>query len=255
MYDMIHEFFRDLFHTSADEENRRLKAESVNRADLVICISETTRQDALRVWPLRPDQLVVVPLAANVHFRRTPRLEPDRPFVMFVGDRNHYKNFRVLLHAFARWQAREPVCIVVGGAAPSPDEQQLIVDLGLSQRIRFVGRVSDEQLASFYSSAIAYVQTSLYEGFGIPILEALSCGCRVIASDIPASREVAGSTAAYFAPTDPDSLVAALDKAVGQSTTEAQRAAWMARGRQFSWDASASAMLAAYRQVADSRRT
>src|ERR1043166_2861453 len=129
------------------------------------------------------------------------------------------------------------------------DEKRRLDDLGLASRVQVLTNIDDEHLRRLYSRAAAFVYPSLYEGFGIPLLEAMACGFPVISSDIPSSREVAEDCAAYFDPTSAEDLRAVLDKVVTEGADPNRRVAEIARAESFSWNETARQTLEVYRSL------
>ena len=249
--DMIYELYPNLFNQAHDDEFREQKRRAVLDASAVICISETTRRDVLDYYGVASEKTFVVPLAHSDSFRplKEANSEP-KPFLLYVGRRTHYKNFGLLLEAYAAWTGRTDVDLVVVSDSPwTPDEQLRLVKLDLESRVQLLTDIDDEQLRNLYSQAAAFVYPSLYEGFGIPLLEAMACGCPVIASDIPSSREVAGDAASYFDPGSAEDLKAVIDQVVRAGRDPARRAAGIERAALFSWNETARQTLAVYRSL------
>ena len=139
---------------------------------------------------------------------------------------------------------------VVGRPFSVAEKQQVQV-LGVAERVVVETAVSDERLCWLYNHAAAFVYPSLAEGFGIPLLEALACGCPVVASRIPSSLEVAGELATYFEPSEQDSLVGALETAVSQGRQPERVQAGIARAAQFSWEQTAKLLLGTHRELGE----
>jgi alpha-1,3-rhamnosyl/mannosyltransferase len=139
--------------------------------------------------------------------------------------------------------------VVVSDSQWTPEERQRLSKSDVESRISLLQDVDDEHLRRLYGSALAFVYPSLYEGFGIPLLEAMACGCPVIASDIVATREVAGDCPLYFEPSRYESLISALDLALNESDIERRRTAGLARVNRFSWDETAHRTLEVYRSL------
>jgi glycosyltransferase involved in cell wall biosynthesis len=214
VYDMIHEKYADLFNKRTDALFREQKQQVVESADRVICISETTRQDVLDLYQLNPEHVGVAHLAHSPIFRPlTDEMKSpfSQPYILYVGSRAHYKIFRFLLEGYANWPNRQIELVVVGSPWTDP-ENELLQKYDLVDRVHLLSGVSDEELTTLYNVAEAFVYPSLYEGFGIPLLEAMACGCPVVASDIPSSCEVAADAAFYFDPTSIESLHTVLDR-------------------------------------------
>ena len=132
---------------------------------------------------------------------------PERPYFLYVGLRYRYKNFGGLLASFARARSSlggAALCVV--GAPFSDGENKLIAELGLADAVEHYGHVSDAHLAKLYRCCVAFVYPSLYEGFGIPPLEAMSCGAPVVASNRSSLPEVVGDAGLLFDPARPDEL-------------------------------------------------
>lgn len=252
VYDLIYERFPYLFDRPVDEAFRRQKRACVLEADALICISEATRAEVLDYYGVPPERVWAVPLAASPAFRPIP-LEPrepcDPPFILFVGGRVHYKNFWTLVRAYADWAARDEVALVVVGAPPSRSEVAELSRLGVSKRVRWIVGADDAMLCRLYNRAAAFVYPSLSEGFGIPLLEALACGCPVVVSRIAAAEEVVGECAYYFDANDPDGLCLALDAALAEGRNPAAVSRRLARAARFSWDRTAAETLAIYQRV------
>jgi glycosyltransferase involved in cell wall biosynthesis len=244
VYDMIYEKYTHLFNKSTDQALREIKRQVVTSANLVICISETTRQDLLDFYHLNPDHVSVVHLAHSPVFRPlTGEIKPlfPQPYILYVGSRAHYKNFCFLLEGYASWPNNQPDLVVVGSPWTKA-EKELLRKYGLADRVHLLSGVSDEELNRLYNSAEAFIYPSLYEGFGIPLLEAMACGCPLVASDIPTSREVAGDNAYYFNPVSMESLHTALNQATRNGKQEENIKRAFERAKQFDWSRTAKAV-------------
>ena len=253
--DMIYERFPDLFSGSGSDHFREGKRRCVLEADAVICISETTRQDVLRFYELNSDSIFVVPLACSDFFRQLgqrgndPETLTKKPFLLYVGSRAHYKNFGRLIQAYSVWGDRNEVALVVAGSSWSASEELRLAELGIQDRVRLLTDIDDEKLCQLYNHAAAFVYPSLYEGFGIPLLEAMACGCPVIASHIPATIEVAGECPIYFEPTEVDELVNAFDVALSEGRDSERTNVGLQRVKQYSWNKTAAQTLEVYRAI------
>ena len=181
-----------------------------------------------------------------------------RPFVLFVSSLWPYKNCDGLLRAWAlaRRDLGDRELVIVG---PGRDQQYvrrlhaLAAELGISADVRFVGGVPLEETAFFYQSADTFVYPSLNETFGLPILEAMACGCPVVTSDISAMPEIAGGAAVLANPNDPASIARAILEAVGPGR-DRLRDEGLRRAAQFTWEATAASTLDVYREVAERRK-
>ena len=195
VYDMIHEKFMPNTHTP---ERKRA---SIARADIILCISECTRRDLLDFYPNVASKTFVTPLGASVpsgSLQRYSQLE--EPYILFVGNRAGYKNYNGLLKAYAGCPDlyRRVKLVVWGGGEWTHQEIAQINKLGMQNHIV---KLSDSvNLNSLYQHAETFVFPSLYEGFGLPLLEAMANGCPVACSNASCFPEVAGDEAVYFDP-------------------------------------------------------
>jgi glycosyltransferase involved in cell wall biosynthesis len=242
---------------------RCLLGGALRRAAAVIAVSEATRQEILARFRLAPARVVVVPEAAPVGFappdpatladaRRRYGLR--RPYVLFVGLLEPKKNLGVLLEAVARlhragdWGDTE--LLVVGAPGWGPDPRTRVAELGLDGIVRFVGPAPDADLPALYGGALAFAFPSMWEGFGLPVLEAMAAGAPVVASNRGALPEVAGGAARLVEP-QAAPLAEALGALVADAGERARlRAAGLARAATYSWARTARETLAVYRAAA-----
>lgn len=259
VYDMIHEKFPELFSSPDDERVRQKKRLCIESATRIMAISATTKQDIMDYYDIPAARIDVVPLAASDVFCSVPNQTPDQaaqrrlqhcnqPFFLYVGRRSHHKNFAALLQAYASWPQRQAVQLRVVGPAWTSSEQQLLHELGVAEHCRLEADIDDDTLRDHYQHAAALVYPSLYEGFGIPLVEAMRCGCPIIASDIPSSREVAQDAALYL--TDhaaPSAYHQAFDHCLQPAVAQQQATAGPKVAAQYSWQKAGQQMAAIYR--------
>lgn len=222
VYDMIHELYPENFSTS--DNTSKYKYEAVMKADHVICISENTRSDLLRIWDCDPAKVSVVHLGfdsfQDISYGKHENHHVNQfgDYILFVGSRAGHKNFLRLLKAFANTYEikRNFHLVCLGGGTFNETEIELIKKLGLDQRVcQLEG--DDNTLGVFYRGASLFVYPSTYEGFGIPPLEAMSAGCPVAAARISSIPEVCGSAVDYFDPHSIDDIKLSLERVLGDS--------------------------------------
>ena len=232
-------------------------------ADAIIINSESLRTEVLNYLDVDPAKLRLIPEAVDhTTFRpgdideartRIRRHGVERPFVLFVSSLWPYKNCDGLLRAFAlaRPHLDDHQLVVVG---PGRDTEYvarlhaLAEELGIAKDVVWVGGVSLEETVDFYRAAAAFAYPSFNETFGLPILEAMACGCPVVTSDRSATAETAGTAALLADPEDPESLADALVRASGPEAA-ALREQGLARAAEFSWARTGEQTLKVYREV------
>ena len=233
------------------------------RADLVIVPSRAVERDVVERLGLPADRVVVTPEGCEPRFRPTPCADvlaryrlPSR-YVLAVGTLEPRKNLTTLLRAFARLRrgaGLDPALrLVLVGARGWLDEPiyETVRSLGLDGAVHFAGFVDDDDLPAVYSGAALFVFASLYEGFGLPLLEAMACGVPVVTSNVSAMPEVAGDAAMLVDPRDVDGLAGAIARLLrDDALRERLRAAGLARARKFPWEATARRTLDAYATLA-----
>ncbi len=196
-----------------------------------------------------PERVHVVPHGVDTYLRPVPeaaktalrdKLGLPRPYILFLGGISPLKNIGNLLRAFALVGATHNVDLVLAGFKRWSFERELapIRELGLEERVKYVGYVADEDLAALYSGAECLALPSWYEGFGIPILEAMACGCPVVTSSgRHAAPEVAGGAALLVDPADPGAIAAGLSQVLDDPKLRAELIAkGLVRGPRFNWD-------------------
>lgn len=252
VHDLIHEIFR----AQIDPLGRQIeqKRQAILAAQRLICVSENTKKDLIDVYSIPEDKISVIPQASSItkELSYGPEKVPSRPYYLHVGSRDAcYKNFDTLLTAFAKAVSVRPeILLCVVGYPFNEAEVNLINDLNLSDRIQHFGYASDTHLAKLYRCSIALVYPSLYEGFGIPPLEAMSCGTVVVASNSSSLPEVVGDAGLLFNPkatTDlADILLALLNNQVERDRLIA---AGYQRAQKFSWEKTVAQTLNVYASV------
>ncbi|MBI3966896.1 MAG: glycosyltransferase family 4 protein [Chloroflexi bacterium] len=265
----VHDLSFVLFPECADSRLvaylQRVVPPSVARADLVLADSHNTKNDIVCLLDVPPERVEVVHLGVEPHFRRVTtaerlddvrrRLELERPFLLSVGVVEPRKNYVRLIEAFARLRAEgytDHELLIVGRRGwLSDDTYDRARELELDDHVRFLGHVDEADLPALYSLADVFVYPSLYEGFGLPPLEAMACGTPVVCSRSSSLPEVVGDAALLVTPTDIEELVDALRRVLDD--TELRRdlgERGQARAATFSWPAAASQFLDLYGRVA-----
>jgi len=232
VYDFIYERYRSGLPRWVHHQQ---KLASIRRADEVICISEYTRKDVLEFCPgLDPARVHAVPLAVDhaVYFQdAAAAADMERNEVLFVGQRGGYKRFDLAVEA-----VRQSPGLRLGivGPALTPEEQAHLAERLDSRWIQH-GPVPTDRLRRLYAEAFCFVFPSDYEGFGLPILEAMACGCPVVSSAAASLPEVGGQAALYASTQSATSYAEAFADLQRAGQREQRIAAGLARGQEFSW--------------------
>jgi glycosyltransferase involved in cell wall biosynthesis len=249
----------------------RLVSRAARGAAAVLTDSEASRADVLRMLGLEPDRVTTVPLAVGPVFRPRPladvapvlaRLGVRSPYLVNVGGFDARKNLPLLIQAVARATSGDPRWQLVivgqphtGNARLYPDPRPVVAAAGLADRTVFTGFVDEEDKAALYAGADLCVFPTLYEGFGLPPLEAMACGAAVLAADRSSLPEVVGDGGVLADPTDLEAFAGALATLLADPTRRAALgAAGLARAARFSWAATADQTIAVYRRALDSAR-
>jgi len=232
----------------------------IRQAEAVIAVSRATRFDLTSHLGLEDDRVFVVHEGVDhKHFRPVEARPFDFPYILFVGSEHPRKNLAELLEALrilkASGQFPGLKLVKVGKAGGSEAAfremtLQVIEQLGLQDDVIMAGRVSDEELPGYYAAAEVCVLPSLYEGFGLPALEAMACGCPLVVSSTGALPEVVGDAGVQVSPYAPDLLAAALERVLTDDAHRADRVErGLARAAEFSWERMARETGEVYREV------
>lgn len=254
VYDMIHELYPQW--GSHWDQSTSLKRVAVDRADHVICISESTRNDLLEMYDIDSRKVSVVHLGVErskfVEDQGTPNRADFRPYLLYVGARSGHKNFKGLVEAFAssgRLRKDFNVVFFGGGAFTSSELQEferLKLDLNQIHQLRG----DDKLLSKLYSGATALVYPSLYEGFGLPPLEAMGHKCPVISSNTSSMPEVIGDAGEYFDPKSSQDMAEAIQRVVySPSRIKGLVNKGLKRHAAFTWERCAHQTLKIYKQL------
>lgn len=257
-----------LLHPEAHERHLVRRARwrlplMVKAASKIITPSESVKQEVCEMFGIPPEKVVVTPEAPRLSFQSREdsrivevrkRLGIDRDFVLFVGTIEPRKNLRRLVEAFAqvrRATSMSPKLVIAGGNGWLMDDfTSLIEQQRLADDIRLTGYLEDDELCALYSSCRAFIYPSLYEGFGLPPLEAMACGAPVITSRIPSIIETVGSAARLIDPCDVEDLARAITELLSDDKMREHYAEQgKIQAKKFSWEQTALKTLGVYREL------
>lgn len=258
------------WHVNENTAMHRVKEQfAITRADRIIAVSEATKRDIVQYLGIPAERISVVYEAADpaFHPQRGAALDdalaryglrPGR-YILSVGTLEPRKNYVRLIEAYARLRARlpdAPPLVIAGGYGWRYDNILATPGhAGVAQSVRFLGRVPDEDLPALYAGAAVFAYPSLYEGFGLPVLEALACGTPVVTSNTSSLPEVLGDAGLLSVPYDTEAIAAAMARPLTDPALAAGlRAAGPRRAAQFSWARAARETIAVYAEAIATRR-
>lgn len=258
VHDMIHELYPNQFMDSRFVI--KTKKKSINAADQIICISENTKKDLINMYDVPEDKIRVIyhgnSLPKSGECLKRADLKKlysiNKPFLLYVGDRKRsYKNFAMLLETYTTMLSDRFDLVCFGGGAFNHNELKTIKSIrGSGKAIHLSG--SDYLLASLYNNAFCFIYPSLYEGFGIPLLEAMGLGCPVIASNTSSIPEVVEKAALFFDHNSIDSLINVIELLErNESKREKLINLGFEQEKKFSWDKTVHETLKVYKYAYD----
>jgi len=252
IHDMTHEIFPEAI--SLKDRTIEWKKKLVYKADRIITISENTKRDILKFYDIEESKITVVSWGTSIVVKKTNIELPDR-YILFVGNRTNYKNFEFFFKSVVPLLKKEKDLYLVcaGSSNFSEEEKKMIEESGVSNRVKHI-RFRDEELGYIYSKAVCFVFPSLYEGFGIPVLEAFACNCPAVISNTSSLPEVGGNAVEYFNPKDIKSIESSVRRVVND---EVLRKEMIRKGKErlkmFGWEKTSKEFLNVYNEIIEER--
>lgn len=252
VHDMIHDLMPEYFPNAA--EFIKLKKRVVARANRIIAVSQSTKNDLTRLYGVPADRVVVSHLGRPADSDEKPKNaeRPDHEFILFVGHRSAYKNFRFFLISIAeRLRRNKKIHLLCAGSAPlTAAERSLIKSLGLTDQVKHRPVNHEREFRTLYEQALVFAFPSKYEGFGLPLLAALSYGCPVVCAGTGSFPEIAGRAAVYFDPDNESEIADAVFSFVeSPDLRRKHRELGRERSPMFSWDRCADRHLEVYNDM------
>ncbi len=272
IHDLSFEHLPETFKRRSRAQLRLTVRRTARKAALILTLSEFSRRDIIETYAVDPERVIVTPAAAPAPFKPIvdeTELEKIRErygiganYLLSLGSIQPRKNLTRLIEAF-QWLRKsrpddQPPQLVIAGKRGWLDDEvfRAAQQDGLNESVKFIGYVPEEDLPALYSGAMCFVYPSYFEGFGLPVLEAMQCGAPVIAGNQTSLPEVAGDAALLFDPFDTRALGEAMARVIDHPGYRAElRARGLSRAAEFSWIATARLTLKAYESVAASRTT
>ena len=248
---MISEKYPNYFKNYQDINDQ--KKISIENSQHLICISENTKNDLIKFFGVNPKKISVTLLASNISSEFI-ELEHKKlkNFILFIGNRRGYKNFEGLIKAFSKSEflKKNFKIMIVGGEKFGKEDFQILRKNKLNTDHVFLVNEKDMSLTYIYSNVALMVYPSFYEGFGLPVLEAMSCGCPVLCSNGGSLPEVVGNEIDSFEPSDIDQMSSLIEKIILSNHTQKKIIEYgKNRVKQFSWDKCANQTLDIYKKL------
>ncbi|MDP9307833.1 MAG: glycosyltransferase family 4 protein [Actinomycetota bacterium] len=226
---------------------RTMVPRSVRRADRVIAVSSRTKQDLIEQYGVEEHKIAVIPNGVDEAFSPDGPARDGQPYLLFVGALQARKDPLVAIEALSLADSNLGLVLVGPDKGAAAEARRAVARLGLNGRVEFTGHVEKPALAALYRGAQALVFPSRYEGFGLPVLEAMASGTPVVATAAGAIPEVAGDAAVLVAPGDPAAIAAGVEHAIADRDRLVH--AGLERARLYSWTEAARQTLAVYRDL------
>lgn len=258
VYDMIHELFAKKTSQHGDK-TIAWKKELIEKASHIIAISQNTKDDIVELYKIDENKITVVYLGTSICLNESATTTTSAPenYILFVGNRNSYKNFNFFINAIKPLLLEDKNLFLVcaGSVSFTAEENSVIAQLGLSDKVVHFPLVDDAVMMNLYSGALCFVFPTLYEGFGIPVLEAFACGCPAILSDTSSLPEVGGDAALYFDPEDAESILETVKRVVyNTDLADNLRKKGFEQLKHFSWEKCAEQTLKVYSSVISGKK-
>jgi glycosyltransferase involved in cell wall biosynthesis len=244
--DLSYERFPDVMSRLDRFWFRAFVPRSARRADRILTGSESTKVDLVERYGIVPERIVVTPYGVDSSFAPDGPRREGEPYVLFVGSLQTRKNPELALRTLAVADGRLGLVLAGPDRGLEPQLRRLAAELGIEERVEFTGHVPRRELAALYRGAQVLLFPSLYEGFGLPVLEAMASGTPVVTTSSSSIPEVAGGAAILAVP-EPDALAAAIAEALDRR--EALVAAGLEQARRFTWTETARATAEVYREL------
>ncbi len=246
VHDMIHELYPEYF--PSQDPIKKWKQKLIREAESIIAISHNTKNDIIKFFNIDPDRISVIYHGNPLEFTESSCNKPNiddhifnNRYILFVGNRLHYKNFYFFISSISPlFRKYNDISLYCAGGGPfTTKEKNLFKELDILERVRYFA-VNDNIMRELYKNAQAFIFPSLYEGFGLPILESFSCGCPVVASNCSSLPEIADDAACYIDPHNAESIIQGVESIL---TDEDYRDELIRKGNErikfFSWEKTA----------------
>lgn len=255
VHDMVYETYSKFYSGHLNNRFILLKKKAISNADVIVCVSNATKQALLEIYPIKNKKIEVIYHAASTFFSPIEKsLIPQKykinyPYILFVGKRKFNKNFNELIRTYSKWRKNKEIFLLVVGQKWDSYEMEMLNNLNINNKVVLIEDADDEKLMFLYNQALLLVYPSLCEGFGIPILESMSCACPIVASKIPTTIEIASEIPFYFTPGNLEEFENALNLGLESSLREEKINLGNQWVKKYTWDNSALQHYNLYKQL------
>lgn len=251
VFDLISEKYPNYFKNAKDLKEQ--KKFSIKNSQHLICISENTKNDLIEYFDVDPKKITVTLLASNLSSKIIEiKNKKLKDFILYIGNRRGYKNFERFIEAFSKSKLmhKNYKIMIVGGEKFTKEDFEILNKNKMSLNHIHIANEKKMSLAYIYSNVALMVYPSLYEGFGLPILEAMACGCPVLSSNGGSLPEVGGKDIEYFNPLDTENISFMLDKILSSNTILNKKiVSGHIRSQKFSWEKCAKDTIQVYQNI------
>lgn len=252
IYDMTTDILPEIYPEDMGKTSKTRRI-SADESDGIIAISESTKRDIVNIYGIPPEKIEVIYLANSLHYEISNSKLSNTPYLLYVGQRCKHKNFETLFSVYTEEKElnRNFRLICFGGTPWTDYERKVLQKTGLeNQCLQVTG--DDYSLSQYYKNASLLVYPSLYEGFGMPLLEAMHYGCPVVASNSSCLPEILGGAGLLFFPTDKNDLIKKIKTLINDTEVrEYCRKTGLEQEKKFSWDRCANETFAYYKKIVD----
>lgn len=251
VYDMINELYPQSNNNSKEISN--IKKESINRSDHIICISESCKNDLIKLFKIDPSKITVTHLASDIRVENVLlKNKKYKDFILYVGSRRGYKNFSSLIEVFSKshYLKNNFKIAVYGGEKFGNKDIDILKKFNFPRDNIWIVNSKKFSLKDMYSNVSLFVYPSMYEGFGLPLVEAMSCGCPIVCSNVGSLEEVGGEGLKYFDINDNSHMSYVIENILKSKEAQEQLIDYgYNRSKKFSWKKCASETLNTYKNL------
>ena len=251
VYDMINELYPQSNNNSKEISN--IKKESINRCDHIICISESCKNDLIKLFKIDPSKITVTHLASDIRVENVLlKNKKYKDFILYVGSRRGYKNFSSLIEVFSKshYLKNNFKIAVYGGEKFGNKDIDILKKFNFPRDNIWIVNSKKFSLKDMYSNVSLFVYPSMYEGFGLPLVEAMSCGCPIVCSNVGSLEEVGGEGLKYFDINDNSHMSYVIENILKSKEAQEQLIDYgYNRSKKFSWKKCASETLNTYKNL------